>query len=48
MEVLLNDDQYAYECKTSGTTGEVETRVTIRVGDSRFEPLGVVGLSVTV
>ena len=48
MEVLLNDDQYAYESKTSGSTGEVETRVTLRLGDSRYEPLGVLGLSVTV
>jgi len=48
MEVLLNDDQYSYELKTSNTTRVPESRVCFRVGDNRFTPLGVIGLSVTV
>lgn len=48
MEVLLNDDQYAFEVKTSGSTGQVEARVCFRLGDTRSTPLGVIGLSATL
>ena len=48
MEVLLNDNQYAFEQKTSGSTGQVEARSCLRLGDSIFEPLGVIGLSATL
>jgi len=47
MEVLLNDNELAYETKTSGSTKTKEIRVCARLGDDRFEPLGVIGLSST-
>ena len=47
MEVLLNDDPFAHETKNSLSTGYVESRVCMRVGDSRDIPLGVIALSLT-
>jgi hypothetical protein len=48
MEVLLNDDQFAHEIKNSVSTGYTESRVCMRVGDSRDTPLGVIALSSTL
>ncbi len=45
MQVLMNDDQYAYETKWASTTAD-EFRVSMRVGDSIIEPIGVISLSI--
>lgn len=46
MESLLDEDiTYPYESKVSTTTGLFEERVVMRIGGSKTEPLGCIGLS---
>lgn len=46
MESLLVEDiLYPYEAKVSTSTGKYEERVVMRVGATKAEPLGCIGLS---
>ena len=45
MEVLLNNNRSSFEMKYSSTTKTNEYRVSFRLGDNRYYPLGVLGYS---
>lgn len=47
MDVLLNDQRDSFEMKYSSSTKTNESRVTFRLGDNRYYPLGVLGYSLT-